>query len=284
MTSRTWSLATVLCVALFGAAGAAQANGTYFQDRERGWFWYEPPPAEETLDPPETPQPSASAEADPNSDEAMIARLEAFQKRVQASRARAFFDPSDENVRAMASLQTSFVRRSSDVADVWQRTIWSSPEFDFTLERPVNPIGLAAYEGQARQKRADTFERLASTHVFYFFFRGDCPYCHAFGPTLRAFATASGIQVFPVSLDGAGLPDFPAPARDNGMAAAVGVDTVPALFLAEPGAGTIMPVGYGVLNEADLAQRIVAIADEQKPAAVRAATPVRHISLQDRRP
>lgn len=274
--------AAAALVAILAAGGAVALEPAspynYFDDRERGWFWYEDPvPAPIDEEEPEAP-PAASAPAlDPNSDEAMIARMEAFQKRVQASRARAFFNPTDANVREMAALQTSFVQRSSDVADVWQRTIWANPQFDFTLERPVNPLGIAAYEQENRDKRASTLERVSESHVFYFFFKSDCPYCHAFAPTLAAFATAAGIQVFPVSLDGGALPEYPVAARDNGMAATLGVETVPALFLADPLAGTIMPVGYGVLNVDELAQRVVAIVNES-PAAVRAATPVRQLS------
>lgn len=286
-THRTLTAAALvaLCVATPAAAGTGTAAGSglaqgFMGDRARGWFWYEdppPPPAETPLA--ETPPPAAQAvDPDPNSDAAMIARMEAFQNQVKAARARAFLEPTSENVHNMAALQTSFVQRASDVADVWQRTIWANPEFDFTLERPVNPLGLAAYEAERKQTRTDTLERLAAEHVFYFFFKSDCPYCHAFSPTLQAFSIASGISVFPVSLDAGGLPEFPQPALDNGMSATLGVTTVPALFLANPRTGVIMPVGYGVLNEMDLAQRIVAIANETVPDAVRAATPVQRLT------
>ena len=269
-----------LCLVV-SAVGAQEISAERWDERwddswERGWFWYEAP-APEPAQPqdPSTALPDATDAAD--SDEAILARFEAFQKKVQASRARAFLQPTPKNIRDMAALQTAFVQRSSDVADVWQRTIWANPEFDFTLERPVNPLGLAAYEQERTEKRANTLERLAATHVFYFFFKSDCPYCHAFAPVLQAFSVASGIAVFPVSLDGGALPDFPAPVRDNGMARTLQVDTVPALFLADPGAGTIMPVGFGVLNEMDLAQRVVALANEA-PEPVRSATPLQRLS------
>ncbi|MDX9943303.1 MAG: conjugal transfer protein TraF [Azonexus sp.] len=280
MKARSMLVATLSCLGLC-SSGPAISDG-YYGDRERGWFWFEDPPVEA---PTEDAAPAAPAmRPTVDQDQQMIDRMEALQKQVKAARARAFFEPNEENVRAMATLQTAFVRRSSDVADVWQRTIWANPEFDFTLERPVNPLGLAAYEAENQQKRANTLDHLANTHVFYYFFRSDCPYCAAFGPVLSAFSIASGIEVFPVSLDGQGTADFPNAAADNGMAAALGVTTVPALFIADPVAGKIMPVGYGVMNEADLAQRIVAIADEDQPDNVRAATPIRQLSsLQERK-
>lgn len=272
-TSRSARLAISALAMLMAASAAAESAADpaeYFEARERGWFWYEdpPPPREEAREP-------ASANRDPGAD--LVKRFEAYQEEVKRARYRAFLDPSPENVHAMARVQTAMVRRASEVADVWQRVIWSNPEFDFTLERPVNPLGLAAYQETKKSNALETLERMASSHVFYFFFKSDCPYCHAFAPILAGFSRLTGIQVFPVSLDGGGLPDFPEPRHDNGISRTLQVETVPALFLADPAAGSITPVSYGVLNEMELTDRIVALANPSSES-VRAATPIRSFS------
>ena len=46
---------------------------------------------------------------------------------------------------------------------------------------------------------------------------------------------------------------------DNGAVRALKVQQVPALFLAQPFSGRIEPVGFGVLSEAQLGERIVAL-------------------------
>ena len=86
--------------------------------------------------------------------------------------------------------------------------------------------------------------------------RQDCPYCHAFAPTLAAFQARHGIQVVAISVDGGPLPSFPNARPDNGIATALKVSQVPAVFLAQPFTGKISPIGFGVLSESQLLERI----------------------------
>ncbi|HIF9533893.1 TPA: conjugal transfer protein TraF [Photobacterium damselae] len=44
-----------------------------------------------------------------------------------------------------------------------------------------------------------------------FIFSSHCPYCHKFAPTLVQFAKQTGLTVYPFSVDGAGLPQYPNP-------------------------------------------------------------------------
>jgi conjugal transfer pilus assembly protein TraF len=109
--------------------------------------------------------------------------------------------------------------------------------------------------------------------VLFFFFRGDCPYCHAFAPTVEAFQVRHGIQVVAVSIDGGPMPGFPDARRDNGIATTLKVSQVPAVYLAQPFTGRITPIGFGVLSEAQLLERISAVTapgyDAMVPSASR---------------
>ncbi|WP_305810558.1 conjugal transfer protein TraF [Photobacterium leiognathi] len=44
-----------------------------------------------------------------------------------------------------------------------------------------------------------------------FIFSAQCPYCHAFAPTLQTFARETGLTVYPFSVDGRGLAQYPHP-------------------------------------------------------------------------
>jgi conjugal transfer pilus assembly protein TraF len=98
---------------------------------------------------------------------------------------------------------------------------------------------------------------LGRDHVLLFFFRSDCPYCHAFAPTLEAWprSRAHGIRVEAVSVDGGALPGSGRARRDNGIATALQVTQVPAVYLAQPFTGRITPIGFGVLSESQLLER-----------------------------
>jgi len=59
-----------------------------------------------------------------------------------------------------------------------------------------------------------------------------------------------------VSLDGGVLPDFPNAVTDNGIAASLNVTVVPALFLAVPGSRQMTPIGFGLMAETELVERM----------------------------
>lgn len=69
-----------------------------------------------------------------------------------------------------------------------------------------------------------------------------------------------------MSLDGGTLPGFPRARRDNGIARTLRVTQVPALFLAQPFSGRITPIGFGVLSESQLLERLAIAATPQRDA------------------
>ena len=55
------------------------------------------------------------------------------------------------------------------------------------------------------------------------------------------------MTVFPVSLDGRGLPEYPNPQPDSGIATRLNASMVPALYLSAPSKRQIRPIGFGVI-------------------------------------
>ena len=104
---------------------------------------------------------------------------------------------------------------------------------------------------------------VSKDHAIFFFFRGDCPYCHAYAPILEQFASRFGFTVVAISLDGGAVPQFPAPRADNGISRSLGVSQVPATFLAQPFSGTITPLGFGVLSTDQLINRVAVISSPE---------------------
>jgi conjugal transfer pilus assembly protein TraF len=156
---------------------------------------------------------------------------------------------------------------------------WEHRELKLSLEgRPVNAKAIEVVVRNQRSERAQSIAELARDHVVFFFFRGDCPYCHAYAPTLRAFEDQTGLKVVAVSLDGGTLPQFPRPRADNGISKTLQVTQVPATFIAQPFTGVITPVGFGVLSEGELMERIAVVTSPNSRAMVPETT--KRISLQ----
>ena len=258
-------------------------DDSYWRDRERGWFWYDDPLPERVEGPTPKPKaaPTVSAPA-PSKKPSELVEFEALQKRVEDLRNIAIINPSEQNIRNYLNIQSFVIEKASTFADVAQRVIWATPELDPTVTgRPVNAKALEVFDREQAGARTNTVAQLSQTHALFFFFRSDCPYCHQFAPLLKDFEAKFGLHIVPISVDGGGLPEFRNPRVDNGIARTLDVRQVPALFLAEPRGGRITPIGYGVLSESELLERIYVVTQPDADKLVPSATQyVPNISLR----
>jgi len=271
----TWLAAA--CAASAASAAAAE-EPRFWGDAWRGWHFYEEPVPEpepkRSLLPKPARLPPAPQQPRRDTRPPELEELERLRQRVEDLRGIAVMRPTEANVRRYMELEAKVVAQASTFADVAQRVAWTTPELDPSLQgRPVNAKALEVFEAQQLGERSRSIAELGRDHVLLFFFRGDCPYCHAFAPTLEAFQGRHGIRVEAVSLDGGALPGFAAARRDNGTATALRVTQVPAVYLAQPFTGRIVPIGFGVLSESQLLERISAAAapafEAMVPSAVR---------------
>lgn len=255
------------------ASSAQEASSRYWYDSWRGWHFYEDPAPEERE------RPALPSKAVPPTLPAQplkapeLVEFEHLQKTLEDTRNIAIMRPTEANVRRYMELEAQVVARASYFADVAQRVAWATPALDPTLQgRPVNAKALEVFEQTELTDRSRTIADLGKDHVLFFFYRSDCPYCHAFAPTLEAFQARHGIQVVAISVDGGPMPGFPNARPDNGIATTLKVSQVPAVFLAQPFTGKITPIGFGVLSESQLLERIAVVSGPQAEAMLPSTT------------
>lgn len=263
-------LALCACLSINAApapAGVERARnpalaGSYWGDGERGWFWYEDPFLEEGEKPQAKPREALPPKEPRKAPE--LVELEELQKRLEEARKIAVIRPTEQNVLRYLRMEADVVRRASHFADVARRVGWTNPELDMSLEgRPTNPLAIRAYDQKVLADSEATIKTLSQDHAVFFFFRSDCPYCHVYAPILEQFASRFGLTVVPISLDGGGVPQFPEPRQDNGIARTLNVNQVPATFLAQPSTGAVIPVGYGVLSTDQLLDRMTVLSSPE---------------------
>lgn len=289
-SSACFAVWTALALSWLPGASSAQDSGRkeatvaspYWSDAWRGWHFYEEPEADvEDAAPPRklVPQPATPSAKTPSAKPPELVQFERLQKTLEEYRNVAIMRPTETNVRRYMELEAKVVARASYFADVAQRVAWATPELDPTLQgRPVNAKALEVFERQQISDRSSSIGALGQDHVLFFFFRGDCPYCHAFAPTLAAFQARHGIKVVGISVDGGSMPGFPDARTDNGIARTLRVTQVPAVFLAQPFTGKITPIGFGVLSEAELLERIATVSAPSAEAMLPSTS--RHVVLQ----
>lgn len=183
-------------------------------------------------------------------------KLERLQKALKEARAKAILDPTPDNVAAYIRMQNEVGHIASTFSDVWRRAIWQNPDLNYELKRPVNNAGIDTYNKERWKAQMQTLEAIKKDWGIFFIFRGDCSYCHRMAPTMKMLSEMYGISVFPVSVDGGTLPEYPNPARDNGIVERLGVTHVPMLVLANVKDKRLVPLGSGVVSIQDIIERI----------------------------
>ena len=233
---------------VFSAPPAAPAE-RYFEQRERGWFWYEAPPRRK--DAPRAGSAGAQMTA------------EGIRKTGERLFETALLFPTRENVRAYMEHQKRVIERSERFARVWKRVLWESPALDATVENPVSAAGAEISRSLRKTERDAVIGRVSRAGKLVFFFRSDCPFCRGQAEVLRTLEGRHGIGILAASLDGRGLPPlYPRFADGRAQAARLGVARVPALFLFVPSQRKIVRIGTGYLTLGEIRRRLHAVGEE----------------------
>ena len=186
------------------------------------------------------------------------ARIEAMRRALEEARAEAILDPTTANVTAYLRLQRATLQRAAAFSDAFRRTVWSTPDLDYTLTRPVGALAKRMWSDARREEREAVLRDLSERYGLIYLGHPACAECLVFGPLLRAFALRHGLDVLAVSMTGGPLEGWPEAVPDEGRAERLGLaDTpLPAVVLFDAATGEALPVGFGVLAEDQLAERI----------------------------
>ena len=221
-----------------------------------GWHFYCDRQEEEPQRVEPVPAPSSG-----QTDRSATERIEAMRKVLEEARAEAILDPTPAKVTAYLRLQQETLQRAAVFSDAFRRTVWATPELDYTLRRPVGALAKQLWSDGRRQDREAALARLGERYGLIYLGHAGCAACRVFGPLLRAFAIRHGLDVLAVSLTGEALEGWPEAVADNGRAARLGLGNapVPALVLFDTKTKQVLPVGFGVMAEDEMAERIFAL-------------------------
>jgi conjugal transfer pilus assembly protein TraF len=257
-------------VILFGSN--AMANSLSYEsvwkcDASR-WNWYCDEEAEKKNDALRQEQSAKAAKEKPDTKKKPLAISEiksAEELRAELKRREdvAIMDPTPQNIRGYLEMNAFMQSKASNFADSWRRVVWQNPDLDYSQKRPVNNAANKMFVDERDKKVEQHLKALAKEHGILFFYRSDCPYCHAVVPVLQNIASKYGFEVLAVATDGRALPGWSAAFRSNdgqfeallqqhGLKDAV----VPAIFIASKATGETAPIGMGVLANSELIERI----------------------------
>ncbi|EOW9308319.1 thioredoxin family protein [Vibrio cholerae] len=239
---------------------AHASDGQFYQRGQEGWFWYqvipEPEQPDELIEPEAGVVESSQSELKPFS-------AAWFREHMQSFMDKAIDEPTNENVRAYLYLQRVMMDKGSLFADVSQQVVMGDPVLDEISRRPLATYAANRMDREAGAQRDVALGEIAKRAGLFFFYRSDCPYCHAQAPIIESMALNYGFKVFAIAVDGLPLPggEFPNYKVDSGQAQSLSVTTVPAVFLVDP-PNVITPIGQGAMSLDELNNRIILAAHQ----------------------
>ena len=249
------AVATLLvCTSVAGAAEWRSWCGAPGDGPSLGWHFYcdrpEEPPQAQPAPAPALPDTRSATE-----------RIREMRRALEEARAAAILEPTAENVAAYLRLQQETLQRAAAFSDVFRRTVWATPELDYTLKRPVGALAKRLWSDERRRMSDAALARLGERYGLIYLGHAGCAGCRVFGPLLRAFSSRFGLEVLAVSLTGEALEGWPEAVADNGRAAKLGLAgaPVPAVVLFDTKTKRVLPVGFGVMAEDQLEERIFAL-------------------------
>jgi len=261
------SLSLFLTLALFIGQLFLTADrglaGRWYNDHERGWFWYEDPLEEAAPAAPEEPPLPQATTTEPEEPEGPpVLSAEWIRQNLEKYRLLAIDDPTPENVAAYMYIQRVMLDKSQRFAEQVKHIVQLDPYLDQGTRRPIASYGGAQFSKEARAAQEQLLARIAQKAGIFFFFQSRCGHCEIQAPVLKSLQDRYGFTIFPVSIDGRPLQNnvFPQYVRDRGQAQNLGVIQTPAMFLGRPETGDVIPLGQSTQSRDQLEQRILVAA------------------------
>ncbi len=231
-----------------------------FYDRHaEGWFWYQ---SEAWNQEPEIRKEKNSVEKAKSLEERASETLAAYKKTLEQKLHLALINPTPQNVGQYMQLQKQMMERSERFSKTWQQIVLTQPELNHEVKFPTAQYARHVYEDQIRQKKEQTIRQLSKNFGLFYFFSGHCPYCHEFAPIVKMFAEKYHWEVMAISLDGENLDLFEKSQRDNGIAVALGIQSVPVLIAYNATTQELVPLSYALISLDQLEDNVMALRGE----------------------
>lgn len=240
----------------------------FYQQKERGWFWYERLPEQqpepELVSEPNKPvvQPNTA----PPKPLPKLLSSEWFRQHLTEYRDQAIDQPTPENIAAYWYLQRIMLDKAEQFTTVSQHVMMTDALLDENSRRPIASFGARAVDEQAEVNTTQVAKRLARQAGLWFFYSSTCSYCIKQASVLKGLSSAYGFKVLAIALDGLPLPtsSYTNYVIDKGQAQVLGVETTPALFLVKPGGdGGVIQLGQGLLSGDDIIKRAIMLGYKQ---------------------
>jgi conjugal transfer pilus assembly protein TraF len=256
---------------LFFAIQTVEAS--FYQDKARGWFWYEDAFLEEEDDVQEVTQTQKEKKEEsvqtqmpttPN----YVEQLQKYKKTLEDKKAKALMSPTYSHVKEYMTAQKDMSDRASFFSEQWKRVVLTTPALNPEIDNPTSHYISHVKKDEERMARQAVLASMGKTYGLFLFVSNNCSYCKAFAPVVNAFAKKYGFEVIVISLQGLVDADiealFPTIWNNNGIAETFGIQQAPALMAYSKHDDDLIPITYGATSLDTLETNLMALMQPQE--------------------
>lgn len=241
---------------ILGLIGASAHASTFFNDSQRGWFFYESKPIESiesmqrSLNPTKTQTPGEKAESELNTMKQQLAQASAL----------ALLYPTPENVWSYQEMKTKVYNMAGVLTDQQMRNEWTRPD-SYSANTPTGGEGLEMDRKELNHCSEDMIRQSANTYGMFLFTSKNCKYCNAQVGILQDAKRRYGMSTMVISFDGSKpdkLGDMPFGIDSGKLSKQFGIknDGKPVTVMFDAKSGKSQLLGYGYITIDNLNNRI----------------------------
>ena len=208
MRKRTCNIPMFLLIGLIVLPSRALAEPGFFEQRYRGWLWFEEKEALSGLKERTSTQNNEEASEEITVEEAK-GEVESIIKELEDLRYVYLARPNFRTQKAYRDKLGEIMDRGIRMQELWDEQNFIEPEYRDLVNSPENVFAVKLNRKIKAQGEKEIIKQFARDYELVFFFRKSCPRSSEFEPVLKSFGDTHGIKIEAVSVDGSESEYFP---------------------------------------------------------------------------
>ena len=247
MSKETRLLALGIIVSIIPMQAHAIEGSSFFNQRYRGWLWFEEKTKEQNI---QQKNETQNAQEKAITPEAAKAEIEQFAKELEDAKYVMLARPSPENVKAYKDKEALMWQSATKLQESWDMANFLYPQHQDLIKDPINVHAVKLKREVDRTNDGVLITELAKGFDLVLFFKGSCKYCKAFEPVLKTFGQTYGFKVEAITMDGAQSEFFRAVSMPS-LVRDLGIDAAPTLVAVSKDGQTAFELirGYASISE-----------------------------------
>ena len=208
MKKITCNIPMFLLIGLMVLPSGALAEPGFFEQRYRGWLWFEEKEALSGLKERTSTQNNEEASEEITVEEAK-GEVESIIKELEDLRYVYLARPNFRTQKAYRDKLGEIMDRGIRMQELWDEQNFIEPEYRDLVNSPENVFAVKLNRKIKAEAEKEIIKQFAKDYELVFFYRKSCPRSSEFEPVLKSFGDTYQIKIEAVSVDGSESEYFP---------------------------------------------------------------------------